>query len=302
MKQNNNITNIYSFTKKGFWQPGIEKPNQDDLFIFTNITNPLNNYYYIGVCDGHGKFGKEVSSYISTNLLPFLNSNFLEKKINLNQSSFFSISKIITDTFIQMNLSLNTNPNIETSYSGSTCSSIIFTANRIISINLGDSRCILGKYNIKYNIWSYQVLTQDHKPNVEKEKDRIIKQGGKIFRGKDEFGNSVGIKRIWLNDEGDNGLALTRSFGDKILSNVGISCEPEIKEFYLKNEAKFIIIATDGLWEYISNKECVDIVKNFYLKKDAKGAINYLIKEASKRWINEQDIVDDITIILVFLD
>jgi serine/threonine protein phosphatase PrpC len=86
------------------------------------------------------------------------------------------------------------------------------------------------------------------------------------------------------------------------MSKVGIICEPEIKEFFWEKNDKFIIIGSDGLWEYISNQECVNFVKEFYLKNDIKGAINFLYKEASKRWILQQDIIDDISIILIFLD
>ena len=108
--------------------------------------------------------------------------------------------------------------------------------------------------------------------------------------------------RIWQNGEGGIGLALTRSFGDDILNKLGVCCVPEIKEFILEKNDKFIIVASDGLWEYIPSQECVNIVKEFYAKNDIKGAGNYLYKEASKRWIIQQDIVDDITIILVFFD
>ena len=86
------------------------------------------------------------------------------------------------------------------------------------------------------------------------------------------------------------------------MSQVGISCEPEIKEFFFEENDKFIIIATDGLWEYISSQECVDMVKNFYEKDELQNAVNFLYKEAAKRWIMEQDIVDDITIILIALE
>ena len=295
------IKNIFSLTKKGFWFPGIEKENQDNYFIYNKLNNQLNNYF-IGVCDGHGKFGREVSSYISKNLPFNLNKNILNSKLNINIASISSLSKIISQTFIQTNQSLSKNTDIDTSISGSTCSSIIISQKRLISINLGDSRCVLGKYNSEFNIWSYINLTRDHKPNLEEEKDRIIKKGGKICKGKDEFGNSFGVLRIWQKEEGGIGLALTRSFGDEILSKYGIICEPEIKEYYLSIDDKFIIIATDGLWEYISSKECIDIVKKFFLKSDIKEAGNYLYKEASKRWITQQDVVDDITIILIFFD
>ena len=293
------IKNIFSLSKKGFWQPGIEKPNQDNYFIFKNITNESNNYF-IGVCDGHGKYGQEISSFISINLPLNLKQNFIDNKININKESLSTISKIIIKTFLQTNLSLTLNSNIGTSSSGSTCSSIILTPYRLFSINLGDSRCILGK-NIN-NKWSYINLTRDHKPKEEDEKKRILEKGGKISKEKDQFDNKIGIARIWKKDGGDIGLALTRSFGDEILSKVGIICEPEIKEFILDKNDKFIIIGTDGLWEYIPSQECVDIVKDFYLNNDIQGAVNYLFKESSKRWIMEQDVVDDITIILIFLE
>ena len=294
------IKNIFSLTKKGFYHPGNEKPNQDNYFIIKNINNESNNYF-IGVCDGHGKYGEEVSSFISLNLPENLKKNILNSKIDINKSPIESISKIITKTFIETNSSLINNSNIDISSSGCTCSSILLTQNNLISINLGDSRCILGRFNSENNSWSCLNLTRDHKPTEEDEKERIIKKGGNISKGKDEFGNSGGIMRIWKTD-GNIGLALTRSFGDEIMSKVGVICEPEIKQFFLGKDDKFIIIGTDGLWEYISSEECVNMVKDFFLKNDIQGAGNLLLKEASKRWIVEQDVVDDITIILIFLE
>ena len=294
------IKNIFSLTKKGFYHPGNEKPNQDNYFIIKNINNESNNYF-IGVCDGHGKYGEEVSSFISLNLPENLKKNILNSEIDINKSPIESISKIITKTFIETNSSLINNSNIDISSSGCTCSSILLTQNNLISINLGDSRCILGRFNPENNSWSGLNLTRDHKPTEEDEKERIIKKGGNISKGKDEFGNSSGIMRIWKAD-GNIGLALTRSFGDEIMSNVGVICEPEIKQFFLGKDDKFVIIGTDGLWEYISSEECVNMVKDFFLKNDIQGAGNLLLKEASKRWIVEQDVVDDITIILIFLE
>ena len=44
------------------------------------------------------------------------------------------------------------------------------------------------------------------------------------------------------------------------------------KEF--NEEDKFIILARDGIWDFISNQEVVDVVKDFYLKKDIYFFIN----------------------------
>lgn len=48
---------------------------------------------------------------------------------------------------------------------------------------------------------------------------------------------------------------MSRSFGDGIASMVGVTWEPEILEFNLDQDCKFLIIATDGVWEYINNKD-----------------------------------------------
>ena len=95
---------------------------------------------------------------------------------------------------------------------------------------------------------------------------------------------------------------MSRSFGDEVGHEVGVIVDPEICEYEFVSEDKFIVLASDGLWEFISNEEVVKIVKDFYEENDIKGALDYLYKEASKRWIMEEEIIDDITVILVFLN
>ena len=86
-----------------------------------------------------------------------------------------------------------------------------------------------------------------------------------------------------------------------VAHSVGVISEPEIIEYSMLEEDKFIILASDGIWEFITNKECVDFVKDYYMKKDIKGAINCLYKEATKRWILKEEVIDDITLIIIFL-
>ena len=47
------------------------------------------------------------------------------------------------------------------------------------------------------------------------------------------------------------GLAMTRSFGDKAGIKAGTNAEPELMEHYLVPEDKAILIASDGVWEYL---------------------------------------------------
>ena len=113
----------------------------------------------------------------------------------------------------------------------------------------------------------------------------------------------MGPERIWLKDNEIPGLAMTRSFGDSIAHSVGVISEPEIKKYEITGNERFIIIASDGIWEYITSEECVNIVKNFYENNlDAVGAINAIIKEAFNRWKKYDEIIDDITAIIIFFD
>ena len=301
--QSKKIVKIEKICKKGFWQPGTEKANQanqDNYFIVNNINdNP--KYYYMGVCDGHGMYGREVSNYLVNYLPKNLNENIKNQNIKyLNFESINSLSKIIKNTFIQTNNELTNNSRINTYLSGSTCSSILFTPRKIISINVGDSRSVLGK--LKGNKWISRDLSRDHKPSEKDEKDRILSNDGRVEKYRNEFGNYNGPLRVWLKYEDTPGLAMTRSFGDELAHKIGVIVEPEIKEYVFLSEDKFFIIGSDGLWEYISSEECVNIVKDFYLKNDVEGAIKYLYKESSKRWIMDQDVIDDITIIIVFMN
>ena len=298
--QSKKILKMESLSKKGFWKPGIEKANQDNYFILNNINdNP--KYIYMGVCDGHGVFGKEVSDFLINNLPNNLNHNIINSKIKyLSFETLNNLSTIIIHSFIQTNNELINNKNIDTYLSGSTCSSILFTPRRIISINVGDSRCILGKFNGEK--WISKNLSRDHRPSEEDEKNRIILNGGRVEQNKDEFGNGMGPLRIWMKNEEVPGLAVSRSFGDELAHKIGVINEPEIEEYVFLTEDKFIVLASDGLWEYISSDECVNFVKDYYLKNDIEGAINFLYKESSKRWIMEEDVIDDITLILIFMN
>ena len=134
------------------------------------------------------------------------------------------------------------------------------------------------------------------------EKARILKSNGRIEPYKNENNFYIGPERVWLKDEDVPGLAMSRSFGDDIAHTIGVICEPEIIEIDFNEEDKFIILASDGIWEFMSNQEVVDVVKEFYMKNDLQGALFSLYKEASKRWIMEEEIIDDITLIIIYIN
>ena len=76
--------------------------------------------------------------------------------------------------------------------------------------------------------------------------------------------------------------------------------EPEYIEKEIDDKTKFIILASDGVWEFLDNKMVRDIVMPFYNKNDPDGACHALIDESTKWWLNEDVVVDDITVIAIF--
>ena len=291
------IYKIESICQKGYSGPGIEKFNQDNFFVYNNL-NDENNVLFIGVCDGHGILGHDVSKYLITYLQSNLNQALKKTRKYIRDKN--TLYKTMKEVFIKTNNDLCKNDLVDTQFSGSTCVTIILTKNQIISGNVGDSRAVMGRYI--NGQWINIDLTKDQKPDNPEEKERIIKRGGRIEAYKDENGNDFGPKRVWLKTADIPGLAMSRSFGDEVAASVGTISEPEIKYFDITDDDKFIIIASDGIWEFISSKECVNIIKDFYLKKDLKGCLKYLLNESSKRWIKEEEVIDDITAVIIFFE
>jgi serine/threonine protein phosphatase PrpC len=122
-------------------------------------------------------------------------------------------------------------------------------------------------------------LTFDNKPEVLTEKNRILKAGGRIQAFKDQATNEdMGPLRVWLPDQDLPGLAMSRSLGDALAHSVGVTSVPELTEFLLTKEDRFVVIATDGVWEFLSNQEVAQIVYPYYIENQPEAAANALVR------------------------
>lgn len=289
------VSKIDSCTMAGYSQPNVQKVNQDNFFIEKSIFNDPEQFF-VGVCDGHGLYGHLCSDFISSNLPDYLNAEY---KINTTKTP---ISSIIVKSFSSFNQELITEKEIDSKFSGTTCVSVLIFQDKLICANLGDSRAVLGSF--EKGAYTTINLSRDHKPTETDECERIENHGGRISPYfEEETKEFIGPKRIWLKDSDIPGLAMTRSFGDQIAHCVGVIAEPEIKEYMYTGNERFVIIASDGVWEFIDSEESVHIVKDYYERDmDANGAVKALVQEAFKRWRREEDIVDDITAVVIFFE
>ncbi|KAH7547500.1 hypothetical protein FEM48_Zijuj01G0316600 [Ziziphus jujuba var. spinosa] len=138
--------------------------------------------------------------------------------------------------------------------SGSTACVAIIRDNRLIVANAGDSRCVISRKGQAYN------LSKDHKPDLENEKDRILKAGGFI---------QVGRVNGTLN--------LARAIGDvEFKQNKHLPVEkqivtanPDITSVELCDDDEFLILACDGIWDCMSSQQLVDFVGE-QIKRESK--------------------------------
>jgi len=90
-----------------------------------------------------------------------------------------------------------------------------------------------------------------------------------------------------------------RSLGDSVAHTAGVSSEPEFTERELDPATdKFVVVASDGLWEFVSNQETVQYVD---ATSSPTSSVEVLVKEANKRWMEEEQVIDDTTVITAFL-
>jgi len=245
----------------------IEDPNlmfremMEDSHISIDRFGGQKNQGYWGVYDGHG--GPEVAQCVKK----ILHQNLLQC---LSQSS--DVLKSLKDSYIKTSKQVLEYCN---SKSGSTAVSALIMKNEkgerwIHVANVGDSRAVLCRNG------KSERLSFDHNPSNEQETERIQRLGGKIKEG-----------RI-------NNLSVSRSFGDKDYVVFGITAEPYVSSTLISTSDTHLIIATDGLWDVVSDQEAVDFIKNELsdAQKLSEKLLNYALERGSQ---------DNITIIVIIL-
>ena len=285
----------------------IKKINQDRILVLKNILK-INNFSIFSVFDGHGPDGHLISNlcsemiektftdstnfYIPRNsnnfdhlnsLKNYINSNDVYHKLKNNNFSF------IKNTIKNLQNSIENSDN-DFLFSGTTLCQIILFENKLISINIGDSKAILIKENEAID------LTTEHKPNIFSEKIRIEQNGGEIKRL-----NPQTPFRVYVKGQSFPGIAMSRSLGDKISKKIGVSNEPEIKEFEIDESCKGIVLASDGVWEFVQNEIVCQMFFEFYsIKNGEKLFVDKLYDFAKKQFLKREISVDDISIVVVF--
>ncbi|KAL3622734.1 hypothetical protein CASFOL_032029 [Castilleja foliolosa] len=294
-----------------FSQQGRKGINQDAMTVWESFLGDRDTFF-CGVFDGHGPSGHTVARYIR-DVLPAKLSSSLCKKSGLGESNgfaeifeinndnynnnpqFLSWKARIIKCFHEMDEELEADASIESYCSGTTSVTVFKKGEHLIMANIGDSRAILCKRDKNNELLSEQ-LTVDLKPNLPDEMERIKSCQGRVLAMDEE----PKVFRIWMPDQDCPGLAMARAFGDFCLKDYGLISTPNVTYRKLTNNDEFVVLATDGIWDVLSNDEVVRIVAS---ARKRSMAAKLLVDEAVRAWRYKFPCskIDDCAVICLFL-
>ena len=220
---------------------------EDKGIAIENFNNDPNKILF-GLFDGHG--GDQVSKYLQKYLPIYMKQNL--PFTNYFQG-FSNLFKLLDEKVRDLNC-----PD-----AGSTATLVYIERQNnkkyLYCINIGDSRCIIINKN------GIMRLSKDDRIDDPSEKERIAKEGGVIYNGR-----IYGI------------LMLSRCFGDWGIKNYGVSCKPHIAKIEINDDDLFLVMATDGVWDFMSDEEfkvlmegnhnALDVCKDIIIESMRKGS------------------------------
>jgi len=109
------------------------------------------------------------------------------------------------------------------------------------------------------------------------------------------------VPRVWLPYDNAPGLAMARAFGDFCLKDYGVISVPEFSHRVLTDRDQFIVLASDGVWDVLSNEEVVEVVASAPRRASAARLV---VDAAAREWKLKYPTskMDDCAVVCLFLD
>ncbi|CAE6138426.1 unnamed protein product [Arabidopsis arenosa] len=280
-----------------FTQQGRKGINQDAMIVWEDFMSE--DVTFCGVFDGHGPYGHLVA-LLEERDSEEIQANRLSKKLLKKDLTRKKLKGLWGEAFLKsfkaMDKELRSHPNLDCFCSGSTGVTILKQGSNLFMGNIGDSRAILGSKDSNDSMVATQ-LTVDLKPDLPREAERIKRCKGRVFALEDE----PEVPRVWLPYDDAPGLAMARAFGDFCLKDYGVISVPEFTHRVLTDKDQFIVLASDGVWDVLSNEEVVDIVAS---ATSRASAARTLVNSAAREWKLKYPTskMDDCAVVCLFLD
>jgi len=262
---------------------GGRKENQDTSFGISLLGGKV----WVGaVFDGHGSEGKAAAEYARDRV----QSVMQQRAAQLVQRP----EDVLRDAFAGAHSGMAMAA--DCTYSGTTATCCILSKERIVTGWVGDSRAVIGRRNGKATL----ALTDDHRPELLEEAQRIASAGGLIRRA-----NGNGPMRVYGGAGGAVGLMLTRSLGDMEMHEYGVSAEPQIATHQLRSgKDELLLLGSDGVFDAMNNEEALKLAGGAAEKEKGGGSAGAMagagaVVGQAAAWWRRNPGSDNITAIVV---
>ena len=257
-----NSQNNYIFRSFSYQEDKNLKYRQsmEDIGVMLPDFIPEKKYSLFGIFDGHG--GNDVVKYIKNRLPEIIKTNITKN------NNYDSIENNLTSSFHKIDEELKF---YDSEHTGSTATILLFQDNIVYCANVGDSTAFIVYDNF------IKKISIDHKCTDPKEEERILLSGGKITKN-----------RVMGQ------LVLSRCLGDLYCKKYGVSNIPDISVNKLEGNVKYVVVASDGVWDVVKENELLQLSKN---RKNAEGFCKDLVKLAI-----DKDTKDNVSCIVISFD
>eukprot|EP00736_Rhodelphis_marinus_P000611 Rmarinus@m.26729 len=291
--------------QRGFYPGEPDKKNQDSYCVHTNFDDDPNEHFF-GVFDGHGQYGTPCSNFAR---------DYIPESIKKSEHFKTDFQRAYREAFVSCNSKMHfksaTNVSFDDTLSGTTAITIYIKGKTIYVANVGDSRAVIAER--RNNRLIAFDLSKDQTPYRDDERARVRRCGARVLSidqleglkdpnvedWGDEDNDTGDPPRLWAYDRPAPGCAFTRSIGDSFAEQIGVCAEPEVLVKDLTPRDEFLIIASDGVFEFMPSQLVVDIVSRC---NDPLQACKAVVSEAYRLWLQYEVRTDDITMICLFLD
>ncbi|CAL5352018.1 unnamed protein product [Camellia sinensis] len=275
---------------------------------------------FVGVYDGHG--GPEASRFIRDHLFLHL-IRLAQQNGTISEDILKSAFSATEDGFLTLvRRSCGIKPLIAAN--GSCCLVGIIWKGTLYVANLGDSRAVIGYVGRSNKIVSEQ-LTKDHNASMEEVRQElrslhpddshivVMKNGVWRIKGIIQVSRSIGDAYL-KRPEFSLDPSFPRFHLSEPLRRPVLTAEPSIYSRVLRPNDRFLIFASDGLWEHLTNQQAVEIVYNNprpgIARRLLKSALNEAARKREMRYNDLKKIEkgvrrffhDDITVVIIFID
>ncbi|KAJ1403346.1 hypothetical protein SESBI_27350 [Sesbania bispinosa] len=280
------------------------------------------NAVFAGIYDGHA--GDDAARYLNNFLFEYL-IGFIQESRDMSEvvlrdavvASEVGFLEVVRHGYVAK-------PNM--GKVGSCCLVCCIWRNSLYIANLGDSRAVLGTLDSRNRITPLQ-LNQEHNLSINDVRNELR------LANPDDPGIVVHTRGAWRVK---GIIEVTRTIGDAYLKRPPFTLEPNFPDFQvpkpferpvlsaepfvhtraLRNQDKFVILASDGLWDHISSQEAVNIVQGNPRNGIAKRLVKTALRVAAGKMVRRyrelvtiepgkdgrRTIHDDISVIVIFIN